>query len=196
MELPSVKPVGAPARATLPLMGVRGVTVEYPGVRALDNVTVDFMAGDIHAIVGENGAGKSTLMKVLSGALTPNAGELLRNGEPSTLRGPRAAIRAGISMVHQELNLVATLSVAENVLLGREPTFLAGIAVDRSQQRERARALLAMLGKQQRQGVQERGERGVFVADDGDGLVLHDGPFRHRDSGPRGCGRRPAGTRA
>jgi len=115
MEVPSVKQVGASAHATLPLMGVRGVTVEYPGVRALDNVTVDFMAGEIHAIVGENGAGKSTLMKVLSGALAPNAGELLRNGEPTTLRGPRAAIRAGISMVHQELNLVATLSVAENV---------------------------------------------------------------------------------
>ena len=146
MELSSAKEVGAAAHATLPRMGVRGVTVEYPGVRALDNVTVDFMAGEIHAIVGENGAGKSTLMKVLSGALAPNAGDVLRNGEPTTLRGPRAAIRAGISMVHQELNLVATLSVAENVLLGREPTFLAGIAVDRPQQRERARALLAMLG--------------------------------------------------
>ena len=75
MELPSAKQVSAAAHATLPRMGVRGVTVEYPGVRALDNVTVDFMAGEIHAIVGENGAGKSTLMKVLSGALTPIAGE-------------------------------------------------------------------------------------------------------------------------
>lgn len=146
MESQSSTRGGGAVTTPVPHMGVRSVTVEYPGVRALDAVTVDFHAGQIHAIVGENGAGKSTLMKVLSGAVAPNAGELLLNGQPTVLRGPRAAIRAGISMVHQELNLVPTLSVAENVLLGREPTLLAGIAVDRRRQQDRAREVLSMLG--------------------------------------------------
>ncbi len=128
------------------LLGAERVTVDYPGVRALDGVSIDFRAGEIHAIVGENGAGKSTLMKVLSGALRPTAGSLRRDGRPTVFNKPADAMRAGIAMVHQELHLVPTLDVAENVCLGREPTRLFAVAVDRVRQRARARELLTMLG--------------------------------------------------
>jgi ribose transport system ATP-binding protein len=122
------------------------VTVEYPGVRALDDVTLSFRAGEVHAVVGENGAGKSTLMKVLSGSVRPTQGALALGGATAALGSPHDALRAGIAMVHQELSLVPTLDVAENVLLGREPRRLLGIAVDRERQRVRAKELLALLG--------------------------------------------------
>jgi ribose transport system ATP-binding protein len=127
-------------------MRADSVTVEYPGVRALDGVSLLFRAGEIHAVVGENGAGKSTLMKVLSGSVRPTRGGLALDGTPVAFGSPHDALRAGIAMVHQELNLVPTLDVAENVLLGREPRRLLGLAVDRERQRVRARELLALLG--------------------------------------------------
>ena len=122
------------------------MTVEYPGVRALDGVAMAFRAGEIHAVVGENGAGKSTLMKVLSGSVRPTRGAVLLDGRAVDFGQPTDALRAGIAMVHQELNLVPTLDVAENVMLGREPTARGGIAVDRAAQRRRAGELLASLG--------------------------------------------------
>jgi len=124
----------------------RGVTVEYPGVRALDAVSIDFVPGEIHAIVGENGAGKSTLMKVLSGSVRPDAGGLALDGAPRQFRSPREALAAGIAMVHQELNLVPTLDAAENILLGREPARAFGLRVDRAAARRRAGELLGLLG--------------------------------------------------
>ena len=126
----------------------RQVTVEYPGVRALDGVTMSFRGGEIHAVVGENGAGKSTLMKVLSGSVRPTRGATLLDGASVAFEQPSDALRAGIAMVHQELNLVPTLDVAENVTLGREPSALGGVAVDRAAQRSRAGELLASLGAQ------------------------------------------------
>ena len=132
--------------AALPMLATRSIVVEYPGVRALDGVSLEFRAGEIHAIVGENGAGKSTLMKVLSGSVRPTSGGLTAGGAPVEFGSPHAALSAGIAMVHQELNLVPSLDVAENVLLGREPRRLLGLAVDRPRQRERARELLALLG--------------------------------------------------
>jgi ribose transport system ATP-binding protein len=134
------------ARRDGALLSAAAVTVDYPGVRALDGVSIDFRAGEIHAIVGENGAGKSTLMKVLSGSVRPTAGQLRLAGSEVAFTRPSDAIRAGIAMVHQELNLVPTLDVAENVMLGREPTRLLGVAIDRPRQRARARELLALLG--------------------------------------------------
>ena len=128
------------------ILGTRAVTVDYPGVRALDAVTLDFRAGEIHAIVGENGAGKSTLMKVISGAMRPTEGELELAGHSANFAQPSEAIAAGIAMVHQELNLVPTLTVEENIALGREPTGVLGIAVDHRAQRAQARELLALLG--------------------------------------------------
>jgi ribose transport system ATP-binding protein len=130
------------------LLAAQGVTVDYPGVRALDEVSIDFRAGEIHAVVGENGAGKSTLMKVLSGSVRPTAGTVRVDGAPVAFGRPLDAIRAGVAMVHQELNLVPTLEVAENICLGREPSRWGGLRVDRARQRDRARALLALLGSE------------------------------------------------
>ena len=104
------------------ILVVNSVTVDYPGVRALDAVSLAFRTGEIHAIVGENGAGKSTMMKVLSGVIRPTSGTIKLKGMQRQFTRPSDAIRAGIAMVHQELHLVGTLNVAENVLLGREPT--------------------------------------------------------------------------
>ncbi|MFM7259663.1 MAG: sugar ABC transporter ATP-binding protein, partial [bacterium] len=109
-------------------------------------VSIEFRAGEIHAVVGENGAGKSTLMKVLSGLVRPTKGAVEIGGRRALFMGPADAIRAGVAMVHQELNLVPALDVAENVLLGREPSSGFGLAIRRNAQRARAAELLAMLG--------------------------------------------------
>ncbi len=100
---------------------LRNITKRYPGVVALDDVGLSIRAGEIHALAGENGAGKSTLVKVLGGAVAADAGEILIDGEPIRLSSPHAAIDRGISVVHQELVSAPSLSVAENVLLGRLP---------------------------------------------------------------------------
>ncbi len=100
---------------------LRSITKRYPGVLALDDVGLGVRAGEIHALAGENGAGKSTLIKVLGGAVAPDAGAILVDGEPIRLSSPHAAIDRGISVVHQELVSAPSLSVAENVLLGRLP---------------------------------------------------------------------------
>ena len=144
MELPpSSISDAAPVRAGIPriLLAAERVTVEYPGVRALDAVSLDFRAGEIHAVVGENGAGKSTLMKVLSGAVRPTSGLVRVEGAARAFARPLDAIRAGVAMVHQELNLVPALDVAENISLGREPARGLGLLVDRRRQAARAKEL-------------------------------------------------------
>ncbi|TWT47051.1 Ribose import ATP-binding protein RbsA [Thalassoglobus neptunius] len=98
----------------------RDVTKRFPGVIALENVSFDVRRGEFHSICGENGAGKSTLMKILSGVLTDYEGEMFISGERVSLTGTRAAEEIGISIIHQELNLVEELSVAANIFLGRE----------------------------------------------------------------------------
>lgn len=97
----------------------RGLVKRYPGVRALDGVDFSLAAGEVRALLGKNGAGKSTLVKILSGALRPDEGQVEIDGEPVELAGPAAARAAGIAVVHQELSLVPELTVAENLLLGR-----------------------------------------------------------------------------
>jgi ABC-type sugar transport system ATPase subunit len=97
------------------------VSKSFGGVRALDEVSLKISRGSIHALVGENGAGKSTLGKIISGALAPDRGQLLIEGEPVTFHSPREAITRGIVLIAQELSVVPALSVAENVLLGTEP---------------------------------------------------------------------------
>lgn len=92
------------------------------GIAAVQDLSVSFAPGEVHAVVGENGAGKSTLMKLLAGLLQPDAGELLLDGQPVRLRSPHAALRRGIAMIHQELLGFPDLTVAENVLIGCEPT--------------------------------------------------------------------------
>ena len=101
-----------------PLVALRGIVKEFPGVRANDGVDFDLPRGEIHALLGENGAGKTTLRYILSGLLRPDAGLIELRGEPADLRSPRDAIDAGIGMVHQHFRLVDRFTVAENVTLG------------------------------------------------------------------------------
>src|SRR6201996_7452080 len=92
----------------------------FGGVRALKGVSLDIQAGSVHALVGENGAGKSTLIKILSGAVAPDGGELLLEGQPYAPQSPSEAALAGVSTIYQEFNLIPGLNVAENIFLGRE----------------------------------------------------------------------------
>ncbi|MDR2936924.1 MAG: sugar ABC transporter ATP-binding protein [Rikenellaceae bacterium] len=103
------------------ILQAQGITKRWPGVLALDSVYFNVYAGQVNAVVGENGAGKSTLMNILSGTYTEYEGRVLLNGEEIRFKNTADAQRAGISMIHQELNLVPCLSVAENIFLGREP---------------------------------------------------------------------------
>ena len=105
----------------MPRLEVRDIVVQFPAVRALDGVSLSFEEGEVHGIIGENGAGKSTLMRVLAGLQEPTSGSVLRNGEVKHFRFVGDAVNEGIAMIHQELNLVDTLSAAENVFLGKEP---------------------------------------------------------------------------
>ncbi len=98
-----------------------GISKRYPGVLALDNANFDLKAGEVHALVGENGAGKSTMMKILSGIVTEDSGKILLEGKAIRLHGPRSAQDLGISIIHQELNLMPDLTIAQNIFIGREP---------------------------------------------------------------------------
>ncbi|MGN6133806.1 MAG: sugar ABC transporter ATP-binding protein [Aureliella sp.] len=110
-----------------PIISIRGIGKQFAAVRALDGVSFDIARGELHAIMGENGAGKSTLMKILSGVLTDYEGELWVNGQLAEFSGTDDAQDAGISIIHQELNMVEQLSVAANIFLGREQSGLLGL---------------------------------------------------------------------
>jgi monosaccharide-transporting ATPase len=127
-----------------PRLEMRGVTKAFPGVRALDGVDFTLRAGEIHALMGGNGAGKTTLLKVLTGAHRPDAGRILIDGQVIDPRSPAEALRHGISAVHQEIDLVPDLSIAENLFLGRQPGPAAWISWRRM--RRRAGAALSRLG--------------------------------------------------
>ena len=126
------------------LLEVEGVSKGFPGVQALDGVQFELHQGEVLALVGENGAGKSTLMKILSGICAMDAGSISINGSPVTIDSPRAAQRHGISIIHQEMNLMPHLSVAQNVFIGREPR--SGPFLDERALNRRAGALLTELG--------------------------------------------------
>jgi simple sugar transport system ATP-binding protein len=104
-----------------PLVEMTGISVAFGPVQALDSVDLRLYPGEVHALMGENGAGKSTLIKALTGVHPVDAGQIQVQGEPVAFSGPAAAQAAGISTVYQEVNLCPNLSVAENLLLGREP---------------------------------------------------------------------------
>jgi general nucleoside transport system ATP-binding protein len=122
------------------------IVKQFPGVRANDGVSLDVRSGEVHAILGENGAGKSTLMRQLFGMYQPDEGEIRINGEPVLFRSPADAIRTGIGMIHQHFMLVPTMTVAENVALGRRST--RGILLDLDRVSERIRHLAKDYGLQ------------------------------------------------
>lgn len=128
-----------------PLLEMRGIVKEFPGVKALKQVDFSLSSGEIHALLGENGAGKSTLMKVLSGVYNKDAGEIWLSGEAVELSGPRQAQEIGIGIIHQELNLIPELTVMENIFLGREPQSHLGF-VDKKSMYANAQAILQQLG--------------------------------------------------
>jgi inositol transport system ATP-binding protein len=146
LEIPAMLPAdsGFP-EPTAPLLEARGVGKSFGGVHALRDVSLELRAGEVHALMGENGAGKSTLMHILAGMLSPDAGELRLRGEMVRFHAPHEAMRHGISMIHQELMPVPGMSVAENLLLGREPRGRIPGTIDRKVMRDEARRLLGLL---------------------------------------------------
>jgi ribose transport system ATP-binding protein len=127
-----------------PAVSVRGLFKQYGSVRALDGVDLELLPGEVHGIVGENGAGKSTLMKILAGVQQPTTGQLLVRGTPVQFQSVQDALQLGIVMIHQELNLVDELSVADNIFLGREPVRFG--LIDRGRCASEASALLHRIG--------------------------------------------------
>lgn len=121
-----------------------GITVQYPGVVALDDVTFTVAAGTVHAVCGENGAGKSTLGKVLAGIVTPDSGTILLDGHSARFTAPRDAMLSGVAMVHQELAFCENLTVAENLCLGSMPS--RGGLVRWKDMAQRARAMMQDIG--------------------------------------------------
>jgi ribose transport system ATP-binding protein len=128
-----------------PVLQMRGISKRYPGARALQGASLEVRAGEVHVVLGENGAGKSTLMKILSGAIRADAGEIRLDGVAADLNSPLRARRLGISTIYQELSLVPHLSVAENIFLGKLPTRWGGV-VDARRMRTEARRILNALG--------------------------------------------------
>ena len=129
------------------ILKIDGITKDFPGVRALDNVSFNIRRGEVHAIVGENGAGKSTLINIISGGLQPTQGIVYYNGTPIDFSHPVKAQRVGINVVHQELKMIGNLSVVENIYLGNLKTkIIAGInVIDWTRMKKEAIALLESL---------------------------------------------------
>lgn len=124
------------------LLTVTGLVKTFPGVRAVDGADLDVQEGEVHCLLGQNGAGKSTLIKVLSGAHSPDEGEINWRGSPASFASPLAALRAGLATIYQELDLVDGLSVAENIFLGHEHS-----AFGFSRRRASADAATALLSR-------------------------------------------------
>src|SRR5438874_2294864 len=130
---------------TAPLVELRRVSKHFGGVQALRDVTLAIRRGEVHAVLGQNGAGKSTLIKVLAGAVQPDAGEIWKDAKPLSIGSPADAMRAGVTVVHQELTLLPDLTVWENVGAGAMVRFPGGV-VDRRRTRSRAAGALERLG--------------------------------------------------
>jgi simple sugar transport system ATP-binding protein len=124
---------------------MKAISKSFPGVVALENVDFELKKGEIHARVGENGAGKSTLIKVLTGVEHPDFGRISFNGNEVIIRSPQAAQEMGISTVYQEINLCQNLTVAENILIGREP--MRWGMIDWKAMNENSRQILKEIGR-------------------------------------------------
>ena len=132
-------------RRDTPILRMQHITKSFPGVQALRDVHLDVKRGEIHALMGENGAGKSTLMKILAGIYHPDSGTIEIDDQPVTIDTPSKARSLGISIIHQELNLAPSLSVAENISLGREP-HTAGGWLDARTMNRNAQRMLEQIG--------------------------------------------------
>ncbi|MEY2196492.1 sugar ABC transporter ATP-binding protein [Neobacillus sp. BF23-41] len=117
---------------------MKGISKSFPGVKALDDVSLSVKKGTVHALMGENGAGKSTLMKILAGIYKPDKGELFLKGNKVGFTNPRDALHYGISMIHQELSFISELTVADNIFLGREPCLGKSKVINKKEQTVRA----------------------------------------------------------
>ncbi|HEX8045930.1 ATP-binding cassette domain-containing protein, partial [Rhizobium sp.] len=134
----------APAANTQAILEMRGISQIFPGVKALDGVSISLYPGKVTALIGENGAGKSTLVKILTGIYRPNEGEILIDGKPTTFANAQAAIDAGVTAIHQETVLFDELTVAENIFLGHAPR-TSWRTIDWKTMNSRSRELLESL---------------------------------------------------
>ena len=126
------------------VLEVENVRKEFPGVLALDNVQFKLRRGTVHALMGENGAGKSTLMKIIAGIYTPDSGTFKLRGQDIRLKSPLDALENGIAMIHQELNLMGPMTVAENIWIRREPKNAWGL-ISHGEMRRRTEELFKRL---------------------------------------------------
>src|SRR5437763_11158627 len=164
------------AEAVAPVLEARGLIKHFGRVVALDHADFELRPDEILAVIGDNGAGKSTLIKVLAGAITPDAGQVLMDGKPVHFRSPVEARNAGIETVYQNLALSPALSIADNMFLGRErrsPGFLGSVLrkLDTALMQKEARAALSNLGLMTIQNINQTVEtlsggqrQGVAVA--------------------------------
>jgi len=130
-----------------PILELLNISKRFPGVIALNDVTLTVDTGEIVALIGENGAGKSTLMKILGGAISRDSGTVKIEGQPAEIKSPREASALGIEFIHQELSVLDNLDVAANIFLRREPTKAGPLKlIDRPRLYREADALLAKLG--------------------------------------------------
>ena len=120
---------------------MEGIEKSFPGVHALGNCRYDLNPGEVHALVGENGAGKSTLMKILAGVYQRDSGRIIYKGREVNIPNPRAAQHLGISIIHQELNLMPHLTAGQNIFIGREPRQAVKLFLDEKRMNELAREL-------------------------------------------------------
>lgn len=139
-------PQSTSSYAEPPLLELRGISKQFTGVKALDDVSLQLYAGEVHMLLGENGAGKSTLMKILCGAYQADAGEMYWQGNPVQVDRPADAQRLGIAVIFQEFTLVPHLSVAQNIFLGREPKGRFPGTVDHAAMRRQAQVIMGQLG--------------------------------------------------
>src|SRR3989442_12169629 len=140
---------------TSPILQLTGISKRFGAVKALLDVDLGLLAGEVHALVGENGAGKSTLVKILAGIHRPDAGEMTLNGRELVLSGPAAARQLGIAVIHQHPNLFPDLTVAENVFVGRLPRNRVR-GVDWSELNRTAERLFQNLGVKQSRSEERR----------------------------------------
>jgi len=143
-----MEPATTPSGNQVPLLRMQGIYKSFPGVQALSDCQFDLYSGEVHALVGENGAGKSTLIKILGGIYSKDAGSIYLEDQEVNVTSPHMAQELGISIIHQELNLMPHLTVAQNIYIGREPRARVPFVVDDSAANRKTEDLLAMLNLQ------------------------------------------------